>query len=200
MTFDYDSRLLPLLADIEGDLTASISAAIADLKVAEPAYALFLWYDDSSTWEPHICPNLGVGTTSLREACAEEFEDDRDSFLNCIWRPNQEREDELVFAGFEEPSLASRCQEAYRLMWAATEVPLPEHEDAELLRPFRAMMHRVALRLNEFDWSKTLPTTDDFVVTAVDKIGYWLLEDMVASIPLAKRKVLQKRRLFPEAN
>jgi hypothetical protein len=149
-----------------------------------------------------ICPTLGVGTASLRKACAEEFEDDPDSFTNCIWRPNQEREDELVFGGFTDPSLASKCQEAYRLMWAAntTGKPLPEREDAELLRPFRSMMHRVAAQLNDFAWGKTLPTTDDFVVVAVDLIGYWLLEDMAASIPPTKRELLRKRRLFPEAD
>jgi hypothetical protein len=202
VNFDYGSRLLPLLADIEGYLVANTPPVIANLKVTEAAYAVFLWYDDSSTLPAHIGPTLGVGTTSLRKACAEEFEDDHDSFTDCIWRPNQVMEDELVCGGFADPSLASKCQEAYRLMWAANTMgkPLPAREDAELLRPFRSMMHRVASRLNDFDWGKTLPTTDDFVVAAVDRIGYWLLEDMVASIPPPKRTVLEKRRLFPEAN
>jgi hypothetical protein len=200
--FDYGSRLLPLLADIEGYLIANTPAAIANLKVAEPAYAVFLWYDDSSTLPTQICPTLGVGAASLRMACGEEFEDDLDSFNNCIWRPNQEREDELIYGGFRDPGLASKCQEAYRLMWAAntTGKPLPAREDAELLRPFRSTMHRVASRLNDLDWAKTLVTTDDFVVAAVDRIGYWLLEDMAASIPPTKREVLRKRHLFPEAN
>ncbi len=202
MTFDYDSRLLPLLADVEGYLIANTPLAIANLNVAEPAYAVFLWYDDSSTLPAHICPTLGVGTTSLRKACAEEFEDDQDSFTNCIWRPNQEREDDLVCGAFPDPDLARKCQEAYRLMWAANTKgkPLPAREDAELLRPFRSTMHRVASRLNDFDWGKTLPTTDDFVVAAVDRIGYWLLEDMALGIPPTKREVLRKRRLFPEAS
>jgi hypothetical protein len=196
--FDYSARLRPLLVDIEGYLMANTPAAIANLKVAELAYAVFLWYDDSSTLPTHICPTLGVGTTSLRKACTEEFQDDPDSLTNCIWRPNQEREDELVFGAFKDPNLASNCQEAYRLMWAATEKPLPAREDAELLRPFRSMMHRVASRLNDLDWSTTLPTTDDFVVAAIDRIGYWLFEDMALSIPPAKREMLRKRHLLPE--
>jgi hypothetical protein len=200
--FDYGSRLLALLADIEGYLIANTPTAIASLKVAEPAYAVFLWYDDSSTLPTQICPTFGVGTTSLRNACAQEFEDDQDSFTNCIWRPNQEMDDELVEGRFTDPTLASKCQDAYRLMWSAntTGTPLPAREDAELLRPFRSMMHRAALRLNDFDWGKMLPTTDEFVVVAVDRIGYWLLEDMAASIPPPKRTVLRKRRMFPEAN
>jgi hypothetical protein len=200
--FDYDPRLLALLADIEGYLIANTPTAIANLKVAEPAYTVFLWYDDSSTRPTQICPSFGVGTTSLRNACAEEFEDDPDSFTNCIWRPNQEMDDELVEGRFKDPTLASRCQDAYRLMWPAntTGNPLAAREDAELLRPFRAMMHRAASRLNEFEWGKTLPTTDDFVVVAVDRIGYWLLEDMAASIPPPKRTVLRERRMFPQAN
>jgi hypothetical protein len=200
--FDYGSRLLGLLADIEGYLIANTPTAIANLKVAEPAYAVFLWYDDSSTLPAQICPTFGVGTASLRNACAEEFEDDQDSFTNCIWRPNQEMDDELIEGRFKDPTLASKCQDAYRLMWSAntTGKPLPAREDAELLRPFRSMMHRAALRLNDIDWDKKLPTTDDFVVVAVDRIGYWLLEDMAASISPPKRTVLQKHRMFPEAN
>lgn len=202
MKFGYDSRLLPLLADIEGYLIANTPAVIAELKVAEPAYAVFLWYDDSSTQPDHIRPLLAVGTMSLKKACAEEAENGEESFTDCIWRPNQVMEDELIFGRFAGPNLAKKCQEAYRLMWAAntTGKPLPERDDAELLRPFRSMMHHVAWRLNDFDWSKVLPTTDDFVVVAADQIGYWLLEDMASSIPLAKREVLQKRGLLPQAN
>jgi hypothetical protein len=197
--FEYASRLLPLLREIEGYLIANTPAVIANLKVTDPAYAVFLWYDDSSTLPAHICPSLAVATTSLRKACADEFEGDEESFTDCLWRPNQVMEDELVYGRFADPSLANKCQEAYRLMWAAntTGKPLPAREDAELLRLFRSTMHRVATRLNDFDWGKTLPTTDDFVVAAVDRIGYWLIEDMASSIPPTKRKVLRNRGLLP---
>lgn len=202
MKFDYGSRLPPLLADIESYLIANTPAVLANLKVAESAYAVFLWYDDSSTLPAHICPTLGVGTTSLKKACAEEAEDGPESFIDCIWRPNQVLEDEIICAGFPDTSLENKCQEAYRLMWAAntTGKPLPEREDAELLRPFRSMMHRVASQLNDFDWGKTFPITDDFVVTAADRIGYWLVEDMGSSIPLTKCEVLRERGLFPGVN
>jgi hypothetical protein len=200
--FDYGSRLPALLADIESYLIANTPTAIASLKVAEPAYAVFLWYDDSSTLPTDICPTFGVGTASLRNACAEAFEDEQSLFTNCIWRPNQEMDDELVEGRFQDPALAIKCQDAYRLMWSAntTGQPLPAREDAELLRPFRSMMHRAASRLNDFDWSEMLPTMDGFVVVAIDRIGYWLIDDMAASIPPAKRRVLEERRMFPEAN
>lgn len=202
MEFDYGSQLQPLLSAFEAYLIANTPAAVSNLKVAEPAYAVFLWYDDSSTLPSQICPTFGVGTASLKQACADEFEDDQESFTNCIWRPNQEMEDEVHTGTFNHPRLASQCQEVYRLMWAAntTGQPLPQREDAELLRPFRSMMHRVALQLNDFDWQKVLPITDDFVVVTVDLIGYWLLEDMGASIPPAKLTVLKKRHLFPDAS
>jgi len=60
------------------------------------------------------------------------------------------------------------------------------------------MVHRVASELKDFDWGRTLPTTDDFIVLAVDRIGYWLLEDMVSGIPQAKREKLQNARLAPQ--
>lgn len=203
MKFDYDPELPPLLAEIESFLAANAPAAIGRLKVAEPAYAAFLWYDDSSTLPSQICPTFGVGTTSLKKACAEQSADYRDGFIDCLWRPNQVLEEKLVTGGFEDQSLSRNCQKAYRLMWAAntTGKPLSElEEEAELLGPFRSMMHWVALRLNDLDWSKILPTTNDFVVTTGDYIGYWLLEDMAASIPPMKFELLRKRRLLPEAN
>lgn len=67
-----------------------------------------------------------------------------------------------------------------------------------LSNPIRTMVHRVASELKDFDWGRTLPTTDDFIVLAVDRIGYWLLEDMVSGIPQAKREKLQNARLAPQ--
>jgi hypothetical protein len=199
VTFDYSPALADLLATVEADLVAQTPKAIARRKVSEPAYAVFLWYDDSSTLPTMIGPELGVGTASLRAACAEEY-DDRESFLNCVWRPNQEMEDEVVRVRFKDKSLAARCQQASRLMWAAntTGKPLPEAEDAELLSPFRSMMHGVALRLNELDWEGILTPTDDFVVLAADAVGYWVPADMAASIPAAKRELLRRHRLLFE--
>lgn len=199
--FNYSPELPDILAIIEDYLVTQTPNTVANLKVSEPAYAVFLWYDDSSTLPTMICPTLGVGTTSLKNACSKEYGDDQESFLDCIWRPNQMMDDEVVTGRFKErKTLAAHCQQAYWLMWAAntTGKPLPAQEDAELLLPFRSMMHRVALRLNELSWDGFLTPTDDFVVLAVDAIGYWQPADMDASIPAAKRKLLHKRRLLIE--
>jgi hypothetical protein len=198
VTFNYSPDLAGLLVTIEEELVARTPEVIAGLKLSEPAYAVFLWYDDSSTLPTMICPELGVGTMSLHGACAAEYDDDRDAFLNCIWRPNQEMDDAVVKARFKDQSLAARCQQAYRLMWAAntTDQPLPEAEDAELLLPFRSMMHRVALRLNDRNWEGILTPTDEFVVLAADTIGYWLPADMAASLPASKRELLRRRQLL----
>jgi hypothetical protein len=202
MQFTYAPELDPLLAEIEEYLVTHTPDAVAGLKVTEPAYAVFLWYDDSSTLPIQICPDFGVGTEAVRAACAEEYEGDRPSINDCVWRPMQEMEDEVADGRFNDKAFATRCQQAYKLMWAAntTGKPLDEKGDAVLLLPFRTMMHRVARRLNAIDWSGIVKPTDDYVVVATERIGYWLVEDMAASIPAEKLALLKKRRRFPSAN
>lgn len=63
--------------------------------------------------------------------------------------------------------------------------------------PFRAALHDAARELNALDWSGVLPHSDDFVVLAADYIGYWLEEDMAASIPEGRLAVLKSRGLLP---
>ena len=82
-------------------------------------------------------------------------------------------------------------------MLAANQTGLPLEDEGELLRPFRSMMHRVANRLNGLDWPGSLKTVKEFVVVAADRVGYWLTEDMRASLPPAKLKSLQRMGLLP---
>jgi hypothetical protein len=146
-----------------------------------------------------ICPDFGVATETLRAACEEEYGDDPESMINCLWRANQEM-DELVRAGgFKDKAFAAKCQQAYKLMWAAnrTGKPFDESGDGELLRPFREMMHRVARHFNVMSWDGILKPTDDFVVVATERIGYWVVEDMESSIPPGKLKKLKKAHGWP---
>ncbi len=59
MQFLYDPRLDGLLSSIEATLIAEIPPAVRRLAVAEPAYSLFLWYNDSASTD--FTPRFGVG-------------------------------------------------------------------------------------------------------------------------------------------
>jgi hypothetical protein len=192
--FTYDRQLMPLLAETEEFLVSKTPGAVAELKISEPAYAIFLWYDDSSA-AGDFAPDLGIGVKSIRAACAEMYES-RLSVNDCIWRPQQVVHEQVPCGRFRDAAFISTCNEAYALMLAANETGLPLKDEGELLRPFRSMMHRVANRLNQYKWEDLLDTTGEFVVVSVDRIGYWLAEDLKESMPNEKFQLLQQRGLL----
>jgi len=58
----------------------------------------------------------------------------------------------------------------------------------------RTLMQRVAQDLNAYDWSRTFEPTDDFIVFAADYEAFEQFEeDIIASIPAAKLKLLRAR-------
>lgn len=81
-------------------------------------------------------------------------------------------------------------------MLAANQTGLPLPDEEELLRPFRSM-HRVATRLNALDWAGSPNTLGAFVVLAANRAGDRLAEEMRASLPPAKYKLLQRPDLLP---
>jgi hypothetical protein len=194
MRFAYDKRLPTLLAEIEETLVSKTPKAVAKLKVSEPAYAIFLWYDDSSSCGD-LAPYFGVGVESIRLVCAKRY-DSRELVNDCIWRPQQVITELVPRGKFKDRIFINRCNRAYALMLAANKTGEPLEDEGELLHPFRSMMHRVAFRLNEYEWGGLLRTLEEFVVVFLDQTGYWLEEDLKRSIPKAKLKLLQQRGLF----
>ena len=73
MRFTYAKKLPALLTDIGEFLVSNTPGAVAKLKVSEPAYAVFLWYNDSSA-VGDLAPDFGVGVESMRSACAKRYE------------------------------------------------------------------------------------------------------------------------------
>lgn len=194
MRFIFDKKLPALLTEIEETLVAMTPKSVAKLRVSEPAYAVFLWYEDSSVCGDFV-PSFGVGVESMRVECSRRS-DNRDSVNDCIWRPQQEIAEFLPSGRFKERALIEKCNEAYDLMLAANKTGLPLEDEGEILRPFRSMMHRVASRLNLHPWDKVLKTMEEFVVVSLDQIGYWIDEDMKKSIPEARLKLLKQRGLI----
>lgn len=194
MSFEYAPRLFEILPEIEAWLIAKPPRAIRKKRMTEPAYAVFLWYHDSSS-DGDFAPYCGAALDSIRAECAKRYEDRADANF-CIWCPQQNMDELTVSGWFNDVGLDSLCNEAYALMLAANKTGLPLMDEGEILLPLRQMMHRVAQRLNSLDWSDVLPTTDDFMVVSTNTIGYWDAEDLQCSIPEAKLAVLRERGLL----
>lgn len=131
----------------------------------------------------------------MRSACASQFNVPA-GVNDCIWRPQQVIIELVPPGRFHDGALGFRCNEAYDLMLIANDTGEPLDDEGEILRPFRAMMHRVASRLNRYEWQGILNTTEEFVVVSLDRIGYWLAEDMKESLPRSKLELLRRRGLL----
>jgi len=71
------------------------------------------------------------------------------------------------------------------------EEELDEDEEAiekefQALAPFREMMHRVGKNLQQVDWKKIMPTSDNFIILVGDYVGYWLAEDFEECVSVPK--------------
>ena len=64
--------------------------------------------------------------------------------------------------------------------------------------PFRALLQRVALALNQQDWSGVCPVTDDFVVVPADGSRFFCDEycDIAGSVPAQRLELLRSRGLL----
>lgn len=93
----------------------------------------------------------------------------------------------------KKSAVHEKCDRAYRYLqdqWS-------DQDELQVLIPFRKMIYRVCLSLNELDWSTILPVTEDFVVVASDwSTGCDIERDAKASVPPAKQKKLKSQGLF----
>jgi hypothetical protein len=198
MQFQYDQSLDGVLESIEAALVERVPAKVKSLAVTEPCYALFLWYFDSSTDE--YSPLVGLGTHAVRDACGRQYAGDESERIDCLWRPQQTLENHRLIPQhhLNDESLREQCNRAYELMLAANTSDLPLPDEGEILLPFRSMLWRVARRLNDIDWREILNVDDGFVVAALELTGYWLDEDLRASVPELKFARLKERGLLGE--
>jgi len=191
------ARLSKLLADIRRKLTSQVPDLVQSFRIRSPAYCLFIWYQDLSVDE--YAPVVGVTPVELRDACLAEKDLSKigGDALDAIWRPQQ-----CItgpYPGGAYPTgfckdVSAESNECYSIL-CTDDTPADE---GPALMPFRSALHQVARELNAFDWSGILPLTDDFVVLATDYIGYWIQEDMLASIPEKQLQMLISRGLLLE--
>lgn len=183
-----DDRREALLAEIEARLLRAVPDAAAALGVAEPVYALLLVYDDGTSAEGFdlhvtVCPD-----SSRQRIVAHGGEADTRPWSLPELGPTPT-------ARFDDDELNDHTNACYGLL--LDDEKSEDLEDDEILLPFRQMLHRVAQRLNGFDWRGRLNTTPDFVVLATDRAGMYLGDDAPASLPDARLQALRSQHRFP---
>jgi hypothetical protein len=181
-------------------LMSTLPKMIVRLASQEPVYALFLWYHDSSSTD--VTPQFGLGTRSVSQQCELEYADSVESRNVCVWAPQQwlsnpSRRSFDIGQSEVGTKLQTNCQAAYSLMLAANKSDLPLPDEGEILMPFRMMMRRCAVRMNDIDWSNDLDLDDGFVVVALNYTGYWLNDDLQACIPPQKVSLFKQRDWLP---
>jgi hypothetical protein len=194
------ARLSKLLTNIQKQLVSDLPEAVRKLRIKSPAYCLFIWYQDSSTDE--YTPQFFVAPVRLRDACLAEKDLSKigGDALDAVWRPQQTISFPYQKCRFSTNLCDSVSAEANECCSILFDNPSDEEDGDEsaLLMPFRTALHRAARELNGFDWSGVLPRSDDFIVLATDYIGYWLAEDMTASVPKKQLSLLVSHGYLPK--
>lgn len=176
-----------MLAEIEAELVEALPAAVRKAKIKETAYGIMICYIDLTT--DKYTPFVTVLPETYRSKCVA------DGDVSMIWSlpaiPG------ITCRLPEGKPLNKKCNLVYEFLSADWE----DEDEEKVIRPFREMIYRVCLQLNELDWSPILPVTDDFTVMASDWTGYWVDADAKKSVPVAHRRMLKQKGLFfnPEA-
>ena len=159
-------------------LLEAIPRAVRGARVREPAYCLALAYDEAGDELP---PALGIGLERERRALLAKGATDARQRL---WDPARFSRYRRGAVKLTAPGLSGACEKLlqYALMGEALWVP-------------QRLLNDVAAALNRRTWRGVLPTTDDFVVYAVNFDGDELAENLKAGLLPAKLKLLRSRRL-----
>lgn len=183
-----ETTLASLLRTIEDTLIQTIPQTVKRLAITEPVYAVVIAYMDLTTDE--YTPFFLVAPEKLRREWLQREGQTEGSWM--IWFPPHlvERVRETTTEG---PQLREHCHACYEIL--SRNLDSGDELNVALL-PFRTMMYRVCLALNRLSWSDFLNVTDDFVVSTSDWTGYRFGDDSRASIPSAKRELLESRKLF----
>lgn len=173
-----------LLKDIETQLTKNIPVAVQQANITSAVYAVFICYcaeDPSAGWPPHLI----IALDSYRQQNLNQYGSGSSSLYYELWHPQELDTNPSV--EIESDKLADLCEQLVEFMPAEVDYA-----------PIRKMLRDVAARLNDYDWSRVLQITDDFIVAAVDASAEEdPIEDIKAASPNEKIDLLLARGLLP---
>jgi hypothetical protein len=128
-------------------LVERVPAAVAREQISEPAYCLALVYGGES-----CMPLLGIGLESERQAWLAD-----EDATELMWNPAEFEHYDTDAVGMDDPAFRDSAD------LLDQELGLAGESDR-----VRVMLLEVAHALNQYDWSRMLPTTADFIVYPVD--------------------------------
>lgn len=164
--------------ELEEELLRIIPLALQAAAIPDPLYCVFLTYC-SSGW--NLLPVLCLASVKDRELCDYG---DGDFDTESMWLTSELKHG--LWIDLPDDGLSERWSLFYQLMGAA-----------EDFGTCPKMLRRVAKRLNEQDWTGTLPVTDDFIFTASDTSDrYDTRDDLPPSVPAKRLALLKKRGLW----
>lgn len=169
--------LVPLLVD-------EIPKRIAALKLKQPIFRLRIYYYD--THAPATYLMLVPSTEDYR---AELIRKHGDESRHELW-VGGDGTDVPKCELFDPRPIAKLFNQVYKLL---------DEKESFYMVQFRAMLHRVAWRLNRLDWTGICPVTDDFFVVPHDGSAHfdngW--PDVVRSIPPERLELLRSKGFGP---
>lgn len=173
-----------LLNEIEAGLVRAFPEAINSMGITDRAYGMLICYIDLTT--NSYAPFAAILPESHRARCVAN----RD--VETIWMIAEIPS--WTQCGLPEGGeLERQCNAVYAYLSSGWD----NQDEYKVILPFRRMIYRVCLALNEIDWSKNLPVTDDFTVMASDwSTGLHIGKDAKASVPRGKRQLLSKKGMF----
>ncbi|MEO0475758.1 MAG: hypothetical protein AAF085_07295 [Planctomycetota bacterium] len=179
------------LKEIEAYLIERVPEMVKAKSVDGPVYVVLLCYHDLTVEE--YTPVLIIAKQSIRDNHEDQVKQDSG---RAGWVPHIEfyESDDVFEIRLEDEAFSKLCNDVYETISDDWE----DQDEEEVIRPFRKSMYKASKALNKLDWSAYLEVTDDFVVAVTDYVGHLVDEDIPASIPRKKRKILDIAGWFGE--
>ena len=156
-----------------------IPRTVAKAKIKEPAYCLALAYD---VGDGEIPPILGVGLECERRKWMAAKGREAKSL---VWNPRKFSRYKDGTLDFKGPDLEHESEKFLQMVLMKEALHIPQR-----------LLNAVAADLNRRSWKGILPTTDDFIVCAIDLDGDDLKKNLKEGVPEKKLKLLKSRRLI----
>ena len=161
MSVDFE-QCVEALVRIEAKLLEAIPEVVRSLQLRDPAYCVFLLYEDGSSED--VTPTLLVGLKPLLDACTER------NRQSDAWSPHQ-----ALSGPFPQAKLDMVAEDT--IVTYSFEIFEPE-EICDNPVMYREMLCRVARKLNQVDWSSITPITEQFFIMVSDYTTERLFEDL----------------------
>lgn len=170
-------------------LVTAIPTAVRKFQLVEPVSALLVYYYDTQAPEAYL--ELKPVEQSYQQQVVTQ--EGRDAPFT-LWAPGEEKGN-LPTATLphddSHPAAGALFQRIYERL-------SEDGHEEEAMRKYRAAIHQTTLQLNQQDWSKVCPVTEDFVVVPADGSQAFAdtYEDLTGGVPEDRLDRLRQQGLL----